>query len=115
MALDFMCRVVSMEDILKCSFALTQTEIKVLKYLLNSGEKLKIQAIQQSLKKDRSTVQRAVKSLTEKELIMRHQINLNKGGYYFVYSGVSKDLIRERIYDNFSRFKDSVGMAIERW
>jgi len=115
MSLNFVCRMVSIEEILKCSFGLTQSEIKVLKFLSNTEEKFKIQKIQKSLKKDRSTIQRAVKSLSEKDLINRHQINLDKGGYYFVYSSIPKESIKERIYKNFDGFKNSVGSAIERW
>lgn len=48
--------------------------------------------------KDRTTIQRAVKRLFEKELIKRRQLNLEKGGYQFIYSSKPKSELKEKVF-----------------
>ena len=60
-------------------------------------------------------MQRSVKTLFGKELIKRRQINLEKGGYVFVYSAKPKQELKEKIYKVFESFKEMVGKEIQQW
>ena len=115
MGLNFVCRIVTLEDILKCSFGLNKTEIATMKFLLEEKEELTIEEIMKKIKRDRTTIQRGVKHLFEKDLIKRRQINLDKGGYVFIYSSKPKNELKEKIIKIFDGFKESVGNEIQRW
>jgi len=86
-----------------------------MKYLLKEKEEKTIEEIMTKIKKDRTTIQRSVKKLFEKELIKRRQINLEKGGYVFVYSPKPKKELKEKVYKIFESFKDMVGKEIQQW
>jgi len=110
-----MCKLLRLEDILKCSFGLNKTEIAILKYLLEEKEEKTIEEIKLQIAKDRTTIQRAVKHLFEKDLIIRRQRNLEKGGYIFVYSSAPKQELKDKVYKIFESFKEKVGEEIRTW
>jgi predicted transcriptional regulator len=115
MSLNFVCRIVSLEEILRCSFGLNKTELIIMKQLLKNRGEHAIEEIMKNVKKDRTTIQRSVKKLFEKELINRRQINLEKGGYIFVYSAKPKRQLKEKVYKIFESFKEMVGKEIQKW
>jgi predicted transcriptional regulator len=115
MVLNFICRTIYLEDILRCSFNLNKTELKILKHLLERKEELTIEEIQKKIKKDRTTIQRSVKKLHQKELIHRRQLNLKNGGYVFIYSPKPKKELKEQVFQIFEGFKNSVAKEIQQW
>lgn len=115
MSLNFMCKEITLEEILKCSFGLNKTELKITKALLEDYEEKTIEEVKEKIKKDRTTIQRAVKRLFEKNLIKRRQISLEKGGYLFVYSPYPKKELKEKVYKIFESFKEKVGEEIGKW
>jgi len=115
MAMNFVCRLITIEDVLKCSYGLNKTEISILKYLIEEKEELNIEEIQKKIKKDRTSIQRSVKKLFEQDMVKRRQINLDKGGYVFIYSSKPKNELKEKIIKIFDGFKESVGNEIQRW
>ncbi len=115
MGINFVCRVIKFEDILRCSFGLNKTEIAIMKFLLEEKEELTIEEIMKKIKRDRTTIQRGVKRLFEKELIKRRQINLDKGGYVFIYSSKPKQELKDKVFKIFESFKESVSKEIQKW
>jgi predicted transcriptional regulator len=115
MNLNFACRTITLEQILKCSFNLNKTEIKILKILLDDKEEKSIDDLKKVVKKDRTTIQRALKRLHERSLIKRRQINLQKGGYTFVYSPNPKSDLKSKINEIFESFRNTVNKEISRW
>ena len=115
MGIDFVCRVIALEDILKCSFGLNKTEIAIMKFLLEEKEELTIEEIMKKISRDRTTIQRGVKRLFEKDLIKRRQINLDKGGYVFIYSSKPKAELKDKVFKIFESFKENVGKEIQKW
>lgn len=115
MGMNFVCRLITIEDILKCSYGLNKTEISLLKYLIEEKEELNIEEIMKKVKKDRTTIQRGVQKLVEKDLIKRRQINLEKGGYLYVYSSKPKNELKDKVMKIFDGFKETVGNEIQRW
>ena len=115
MGIDFVCRIIALEDILKCSFSLNKTEIAIMKFLLEEKEELTIEEVMKKIRRDRTTIQRGVKRLFEKGLIKRRQINLDKGGYVFIYSSKPKMELKDKVFKIFESFKDSVGKEIQKW
>ncbi|OVE74900.1 hypothetical protein BVX95_00905, partial [archaeon D22] len=71
--------------------------------------------IQDSIEKDRTTIQRSIKNLIKKELIHRRQINLESGGYMYYYCINKKDEIKKQIYSNFENWQKKVLDELEAW
>lgn len=111
--LTFVCRRITLEQLLKCSFGLNQTEVNILKILFKKDSELEINEIK--LDKDRSTIQRSLNNLLNKELIKRRQINLKKGGYYFVYFSMPKDFIKKQLKEHFDNFREKIEQKIDKW
>lgn len=66
---DFACRNISKEDILRCSFNLNKTEYLVLTALFSGQHAIK--EISSSTSLDRTTIQKAIKGLIAKRIILR--------------------------------------------
>lgn len=111
MEVNFACKTISLDKILKCSFELNNTELDILKYLDNAEKSAK--DISKDLEKDLATVQRNLKSLHEKKLIIRRQYNLDTGSYTFHYKSKPKKYLKQKMKDNFEHFSKLVLQKIE--
>ncbi len=95
---DFACKKVNLNEIIKCSLGLTKTEVEIFLYLLKKkSENFMAKDIKKSLNYEISIIQRFLKKLYEKEILIRKQINLEKGGYFYIYSINEKKQIKEVI------------------
>lgn len=112
--INFACKKVSIEQIIRCGFSLNKTNYKILKYLLNVDE-ADIQSISKNIKKDRTTAQRGVKKLISSGLIIRRQVNIEEGGFLFYYKVKDKKEIKSKVYDNFCNWKDLVETELKNW
>lgn len=113
--INFACKKISIEQILRCGFGLNKTEYKILKYLLNTESEAEIEDIAKSIKKDRTTTQRAIKKLVESSLVFRRQINLSPGGFRFVYSVKNKADVKKKAYSSLCSFQDLVENELKKW
>lgn len=114
--IEFACKNISLDEIIKCSFSLTKTELNIFKYIVKSKTKqLTTEEISKSLNLDLSTVQRAVKKLTDQDILVKTQKNLSSGGYIFLYSCKSKENIKLKIMDNFYNFSQKVENSLNKW
>ena len=111
----FACRSVSFKEIVTCGFELTRTEYTVMMHLLSNAEELTAREIAKDLGKDRTTVQRAVMSLTEKNILRRRQSNNPRGGYTFLYSIKDKERLKQRILSVIQRWTDEVRREMIAW
>jgi predicted transcriptional regulator len=112
---NFACKNISMEEIVRCSFKINKTEYKVLYQLLKAKNELTINEIARELKKNRTTVQKGIKGLIEKKLISRRQMNLDNGGYIYVYKADDKEKIKNDLLSIINKWKESVDIAIKNW
>lgn len=113
--INFACKMVPIEDIIKCSFALSKTDYLVFKVLMSAKEELNIQKIEKKVGKDRTTIQRSIKNLLAQDLIFRRQINLDTGGFMYYYSIKHKEAIKEKIYENFKNWQKKVLEEVDNW
>lgn len=114
MELTFACKRFPIDQVLRCSFALTNVEFQLLKLLLG-GTESSVEDLARQLSRDRTTVQRAVKRLVEKGLLHRRQYNLDSGGYQYYYRAAERERIKEQIQERFEEFSRLVKGEIERW
>ncbi len=84
-------------------------------HLLSDAEELTASEIAKDLAKDRTTVQRAVMSLTGKNILRRRQSNNPRGGYTFFYSIKDKDQLKQRILDIIEQWTAEIRREMTAW
>lgn len=97
--MDITCGKIDIEDIIACSLSLKKSEYKIFEILLRTNENLTIKQISDKLKLDRTTIQKILKTLSEKGLIHRLQKNLENGGYIYNYNIKDKPAVKKYIKD----------------
>ena len=114
--IEFACKSINLDDIIKCSFSLTKTELKIFRYIAtHAQEEFSTEDLANYLHLDVSTIQKAVKKLTDQNILVKTQKNLSSGGYVFLYSCKSKDEIKKKIFGNFQNFSQKVEEALQKW
>ena len=106
---------IELKNLIKCSFELNKTDYDVFVFLISKEKSMTATKIARQIGLDRTTVQKSVKRLAEKDLVLRTQKNLEKGGYIFVYSIKDKKVIKERMSDIVRKWHDNVQKEISRW
>ncbi len=71
-------------DVIRCVFKIKDYEIEVYFYLLDHPEST-IAEVSESLKKDRSSIQRSIQTLMDKSMINRKFRVLGVGGFTYIY------------------------------
>jgi predicted transcriptional regulator len=113
--IDFACKQFNLRDIIKCSLGLTKGDLAVFEHLVKRNGRHRTEEIAHALKVDTSTVQRAVKKLHEKQLLRRTQMNLEGGGYVYVYEANDKRAIRRIIMEIVQSWTKRVEKELETW
>ena len=114
--IDFACKQFNLEDIIKCGLGLTKAELIILKYFIeNISQEHTTISISKELKLNLTTIQKAVKKLSEKNIILRHQKNLNNGGYVYTYECNLKSNIRKIIKKIIRNWSEKVETQIDKW
>ncbi|MFP4645227.1 MAG: helix-turn-helix domain-containing protein [Candidatus Woesearchaeota archaeon] len=115
MRLSFACKNIDFQELVMCSFELNKTEYGLFTFLLSQDEPLCTTTIGEQSGKDRTTIQKAVKKLVAKGLVNKHQVNLESGGYTFVYSIKNKEYIKSTMLDIVNKWHDAVIDQIKSW
>lgn len=106
MSINFACKRIRREDLIKCAFDINKTSYKILFFLMKKSgndlssedsKKKTVSEIANKVNLQRSSVQKALKELLNKDLIKRSQMNLEKGGYIYFYYSIDKNEIKKRI------------------
>ncbi len=74
-------------DVMRCVFKIKDYEIEVYFYLLDHPGSA-IAEVSESLKKDRSSIQRSLQTLMDKGMIERKFRVLGAGGFTYIYNAV---------------------------
>ena len=98
-------------DIVKCLYGLSDFEIAIYRKLVAKGP-LRADDLAPVMKKDRSTVYRALQRLVGAGLAFREMKNIDRGGYYHLYTAVSPSRLRQKLKrcadDWFSNMKSAI-------
>jgi predicted transcriptional regulator len=101
-------------DIVKCMYGLSDFELVIYRRLAKQGP-LRADDLAPSLKKDRSTVYRALQSLVGSGLAFRETKTIDRGGYYHVYSAVPPKQLREKLHRCADDWFENMNSAIEEF
>lgn len=86
----FACKIFYLDEIIRCSFNLNKSEAKLFIYMIKQNKELSIKQISKDSNFERSTIQKSIKLLLEKNLVKRYQVNNSKGGFSFMYKSIPK-------------------------
>ena len=95
--ITFSCKKISKEDLIKCAFTLNKTEYHLLIFLLKKDKRYTATQISELMELDRTTIQKAITQLVNKELVKRKQKNISGGGYTFLYLIEDKKEIKNKL------------------
>mgnify|MGYP006286493537 CR=1 FL=1 len=114
--IDFGCRQFDMDELMKCGLGLTKAEFKVFKHFIeDASRECDARSVADELGLNLTTVQKAVKKLSLKGIVIRRQKNLEKGSYIFVYEASPKDRIREIIKEIVRNWSLNVEKKMDEW
>ena len=94
--IDFACKKFELDEIFRCSLNLTKSEFRIFYFLMKNRKEYQSKDIAKSLGLDLSTVQRALKKIYGKNVLIRSQRNL-ESGYVFLYKIKNIEEVRENI------------------
>lgn len=116
MIIDFACKTIKIDDIIKCSLNLSKAELKILRFFsTNSQKHYTTEEIAKNLNLNLSTVQRATKKMSEKKILGKIQKNLEKGGYIFEYKIKEKEEVKKIILQIVHSWTKQVEDKICNW
>ncbi len=110
----FSCKKITGEELMRCSFNLNKTEYNLLIFLLSGNKKYRISEISKDMGLERTTIQKAMKSLVGKGLAKRTQKNLSGGGYVFFYKPDNKDEIKNKMKEITYNWYKNVKAGIDK-
>jgi predicted transcriptional regulator len=115
MEINFACRMVNFKEILTCAFSMNKSEYDLFLFLEKQKDPLCVATISEMMNKDRTTIQKSIKSLNDKEIVDKFQVNLDKGGYTFVYKLKDKLVLKKRINESVNKWFNSVNDYVRNW
>ncbi len=114
--IDFACKQFDLREIIKCGLGLTKAEMKILDVFAKSTSKsYTTQELARKTGLNLVTIQKGVKKLSEQGMILKHQKNLDKGGYLFEYEGNTKKEMREILKKIIRKWSKNAESIIDLW
>ncbi len=112
--ITFACKKIKPDELIRCSFEINKTEYNVLFFMIKNKSPITVIRIAEKMELERTTVQKAIKTLLEKNLVRRIQRNLQKGGYVFFYEVENKKDLKARITKIVHAWVRAVDREIEK-
>ena len=113
--IDFACKKFDMSEIIRCSLGLTRSDYKLFSFLLYQPNEMTTKEISSKIGLDRTTIQKSIKVLVEKDVAIRLQENLQKGGYIFKYKIKEKEILKKNMEKILKTWSDNALVEIKRW
>lgn len=112
--LDFTCKKVTLRDLVQCNYCLNDSEYLIFSQMILSSGGLSVKEIVDKVKKDRTTVQKILSKLLKRGLLMKRQVNLDRG-FMFVYFSKNKTEMIKEIESNVESYFDSIRKSLAEW
>lgn len=111
---DFTCKKVTLKDLVQCNYNLNESEYQIFAEIIKSKKGLSVKELVEKVQKDRTTIQKILAKLLKRELLMKRQINLDRG-FMFVYFSKNKDDIVKEIEENVNSYFEKIKEGLEKW
>ncbi len=112
--IDFTCKKVELRDLVQCNYNLNDSEYDIFSQLMESQRGLSVKELVDKVDKDRTTVQKILTKLLKRDLLMKRQMNLDRG-FMFVYFSKNKHEIVEDIERNVESYFDNLKASLNAW
>lgn len=113
--IDFACKRFELREVIKCGLGLTKSDYTIMDFLVKNKKTFNSHEIAEKLNLDLSTVQRSLKNLSSKNIIIRGQNNLSLGGYVYLYRINEKKIIKEMMMNIINQWVNKVEHEVDRW
>ena len=113
--IDFACKKFDIKEIIKCSLNLSKSDFSVMQKLFVYKDFLSSKDISDKVDLDITTVQRTLKKLYEKGIVNRKQVNIDTGGYVYMYRIKSREELKYQITNIIDKWSGTVKHEIEIW
>jgi predicted transcriptional regulator len=113
--IDFACKKFQLKDVIKCGLGISKSDFLIMDFLIKNKKTFNSNEVAEKIGLDLSTVQRSLKSLNEKKIVIRGQNNLSGGGYVYIYRINDKVIIRNKIMDIIKEWAKKVEYELDRW
>lgn len=112
--LDFRCKRVTLQDLVQCNYNLNDSEYLIFSQMMKSSGGLSVKEIVDKVQKDRTTVQKILSKLLKMGLLMKRQVNLDRG-FMFVYFSKNKSEIINDIDVNVKDYFELIKKSLDEW
>ena len=112
--IDFTCKKVALRDLIQCNYNLNDSEYLIFAQLIKSPSGLSVKDLVEKVKKDRTTVQKILSKLVKRDLLMKRQMNLERGFMFVYFSKNRTDIINE-IETNVNSYFKSIKESLDNW
>lgn len=111
---DFTCKKITLKDLVQCNYNLNESEYLIFAELIKSRKGLSVKELVEKVEKDRTTIQKILTKLLKRDLLMKRQINLDRG-FMFVYFSKNKEEIVKEIEANVSSYFEKIRESLDKW
>ena len=98
-------------DIIKAAYALSENELEIMMCIKNI-QPADIKAITEIIPKDRATISRSIQRLIGIGIVRKTKINLERGGFKYLYSSLSVDELKTKLRELIKRISENMEYAI---
>ncbi len=98
-------------DIIKVTYALSENELEVMMCIKHS-QPVDIKTIGTIIPKDRATITRSIQRLMGIGFVKKTKINLDRGGFKYIYSSLSTEEIKSKLNVLIRRIAERMQSAI---
>ena len=113
--IDFACKKFGIDEVIRCSFGLSKSDYKLFTFLLAQDDEMTANEISDAIGLDRTTVQKAIKKLASRQVVIRMQLNLERGGYLYRYRIKDKELLKKNIVTIIQLWAQKAQEEIGNW
>ncbi len=109
------CKYITKEKIIACALGLNKTELIIFSILLENNKNNKeitSKCIKSKLNLDITNIQRYLKNLIEKDLVIRSKHNLSTSGYIYIYKIKDLSYIKQKILENTTKLFEKIEQEI---
>ena len=100
------------EGLLECFHGLKELDKRTFRVLVEAHEPLTVDALAESVERERSTVYRSVQRLQQAGFVEKEQVNYDGGGYYHVFYPKATDEIADEMQRLLNDWYAMMGLLI---
>lgn len=113
--MDFACKTISAEQVLRCSLGLTKAGCALLHALRAKKDWLTSEELAKKTRYDLATTQRNLKHLYERGAVERRQENRKQGGYTYYYKIISEEELHNLVFSTIDEWLVNAKKEVKDW